>query len=189
MEKERIASVAKKLGVSTQAVYKKLAKLGNQVATELVKENGVTYLTAAGVETVVTAFGSKPQIDVSPVDNLVETLQKGINEKQAMIIGQQEMIRQLLEKQAEERQRTDSIIMKLAHDLEDTRRSALAIESKVNALLPKPDQVDLEILSRPVPPVKAWRPPAPRDPLEGAGLLTRAWVYLLHPEKMRRHVS
>jgi len=190
MENERIASVAKKLGVSTQAVYKKLAKLGDQVATELVKENGVTFLTVAGVELVVNAFGNKHLADVSPVGNLVETLQKGINEKQAMIINQQEMIRQLLEKQAEERQRTDTIIMKLAHDLEDTRRSALAIESKINALLPKPDSIDLEALSRPVPTVKPWTPTAKvSDPLEGAGLLTRAWVYLLEPEKLRRYAS
>jgi len=42
MENQKVASIAKKLGVSTQAVYKKLAKLGDLVATELVKENGAT---------------------------------------------------------------------------------------------------------------------------------------------------
>lgn len=59
------------------------------------------------------------------------------------------------------------------------------------ALLAAPRQDDnlFEILKKPVPPAKAWQPPVARDPLEGAGLLTRAWIYLLRPEKMRRHME
>ena len=159
MENQKIASIAKKLGVTTQAIYKKLAKIGNQVATELVKENGATWLTPKGVEILEESFVSKHLTDVpevATVGNLVATLQKNIEEKQSMIINQQDMIRQLLEKQTQERQRTDSIIMKLAHDLEDTRRSALAIEMKVDTLLPKRVEPNLEILNRPTPPAKAW---------------------------------
>lgn len=185
MEKEKIASVAKKLGVSTQAVYKKLVKLGDQVATELIKENGVTYLTAAGVEMLTASFAHKPAIEVSTVDNLVATLQKTIEEKQSMILNQQEMLKQLFEKQAEERQRTDSIIMKLAHDLEDTRRSALAIEMKVNTLLPKHTEIDQAILNQPPKPVAVWTPPARKDPLERAGVFEKVWAYFMEPERMR----
>ncbi len=190
MENQKVASIAKKLGVSTQAVYKKLAKIGDQVATELVKENGATWLTPKGVEILEEAFGNRHQPEVSTVDNLVATLQKGIDEKQAMIISQQEMIRQLLEKQAEERHRTDTIIMKLAHDLEDTRRSALAIEEKINALAYKPEPEIMEILNRPTPPIQTWQPPASKpDPLEGLGPIKRAWVKLVHPEMMRRNAA
>ena len=159
MENQKVSSIAKKLGVTTQAIYKKLAKVGKQIATELVKENGATWLTPKGVEILEDSFGNKHQDDVSEVatvGNLVATLQKNIEEKQSMIMNQQDMIRQLLEKQAGERQRTDSIIMKLAHDLEDTRRSALAIEMKVDTLLPKRVEPNLEILNRPTPPAKAW---------------------------------
>ena len=186
MENQKVASIAKKLGVTTQAVYKKLAKLGDQVATELVKENGVTWLTPRGVEILEDAFGNKLQTGVATGDNLVATLQKGIDEKQAMIINQQDMIRQLLEKQAEERKRTDSIIMKLAHDLEDTRRSALAIEMKVEALLPKPAEPLPEVLSRPAPAVQVWNPPKLKDPGEGMGLLRRVWVEFTDPARLRR---
>jgi len=190
MENQKVATIAKKLGVSTQAVYKKLAKVGDRVATELVKENGVTWLTPKGVEILEEAFGNKHQPEVSIVDNLVATLQKGIDEKQAMIISQQEMIRQLLEKQAEERHRTDTIIMKLAHDLEDTRRSALAIEEKINSLAYKPEPEIMEILNRPTPQVQIWQPPASKpDPLEGLGPIKRAWVKLVHPEMMRRNAA
>ena len=186
MENQKVSSIAKKLGVSTQAVYKKLAKLGDQVATELVKENGAAWLTPKGVEILEESFGNKHQPEVATVDNLVATLQKGIDEKQAMIINQQEMIRQLLEKQAEERHRTDSIIMKLAHDLEDTRRSALAIEMKVNALLPKPADPDPDVFTAPPKPVQPWNPPPTQDPTKGMGLLKRFWVEITHPERLRR---
>jgi hypothetical protein len=90
-------------------------------------------------------------------------------------------------RQAEDRQRSDSIIMKLAHDLEDTRRSALAIEMKVNSLLPAPKEAKFEVLQEPAPPVRAWKPPTPKpNPLDGVGVFKRVWIHLVHPEKLRR---
>lgn len=190
MENQKVATIAKKLGVSTQAVYKKLAKLGDLVATELVKENGATWLTPKGVEILEDAFGNKPPAEASSVGNLVATLQKGIDEKQAMIINQQEMIRQLLEKQAEERQRTDSIIMKLAHDLEDTRRSALAIEAKVNALTYKPEPEVPQEIAQPTQTIRAWQPTFDHaDPLAGVGFLERIWITLVAPERLRQQAE
>ena len=192
MENQKVSSIAKKLGVTTQAIYKKLAKVGKQIATELVKENGATWLTPKGVEILEDSFGNKHQDDVSEVatvGNLVATLQKNIEEKQSMIMNQQDMIRQLLEKQAGERQRTDSIIMKLAHYLEDTRRSALAIEMKVNTLLPKTAEPNFEILNRPALPVKAWNPPRVEDPVKSMGFLQRIWIEITQPERLRRQVG
>ena len=75
--------------------------------------------------------------------------------------------------------------MKLAHDLEDTRRSALAIESKVNTLLPKYNEIDQELLNQPPKPVAVWTPPARKDPLEKAGLFEKVWAYFMEPERMR----
>ena len=209
----KVAEVAEELGVSKAAVYKKVESFKEKLTPFLRQEGGKTYLSEEGVELLRQSVRAKkgtlwdqeladqPSASIfnqpSTSDpKLTSTFNQVVDELKAEIRQKNQTVDRLLSQleedrrsHAEERQRTDSIIMKLAHDLEDTRRSALAIESKVNALLPKPDQVDLEILSRPVPQVKAWQPTAPRDPLEGAGLFTRAWVYLMRPEKMRRHVS
>ena len=60
MNKEKVSSVAKQLGITTQAVYKKLAKIGNQIDKHLIKENGVTYLTDEGVELLRSTLQAKP---------------------------------------------------------------------------------------------------------------------------------
>lgn len=194
MSKEKVSAVAKKLGVTTQAVYKKLAKLGNQIDNQLVKEGGITYLTDDGIELLRATFANvtnKPQEDISSVGNLVATIQKAVDEKQAIIDKQQTMIEKLIANQAEERQRTDTIIMKLAHDLEATRKSALAIEAKVDALAKKPEKDPIvEVLNRPVTKIEPWKPPAEAgDPLEGLGLLQKMWVQFVEPQKMRRYDS
>ena len=177
MENQKVATIAKKLGVSTQAVYKKLAKLGNQVATELVKETGATWLTPKGVEILEESFGNKPKINIATVDNLVATLQKGIDEKQALIVSQQETIRQLLEKQAEERARADTIIMKLSNDLGCVR------------ILLEDTKKPIPLLAEPPEPVKVWQPEPKVDPLEGLAWYQRAWVQVFEPWKMRKYAS
>ena len=116
MNKEKVSSVAKQLGITTQAVYKKLAKIGNQIDNHLIKENGVTYLTDEGVELLRSTLQTKPQEQVSPVGNLVATLQKTAEERQSIIDKQQSLIEQLICNQTEERQRSDTIIMKLSND-------------------------------------------------------------------------
>jgi len=110
VNKEKVSSVAKQLGITTQAVYKKLAKVGNQIDDHLIKENGVTYLTDEGVELLRSTLQAKPQEQVSPVGNLVATLQKSAEEKQTIIDKQQSLIEQLICNQTEERQRSDTII-------------------------------------------------------------------------------
>lgn len=209
----KVAEVAEELGVSKAAVYKKVESYKGKLTPFLRQDGGKTYLSEDGVELLRQSIRGKKgtlwdqetsdQPSTSsfnqhstPDPRLTSTFNLAVDELKAEIRQKNQTVDRLLtqleedrRRHAEERQRTDSIIMKLAHDLEDTRRSALAIESKVNALLPKPDQVDLEMLKRPVPEVKAWQPPAPRDPLAGAGFLTRAWVYLLEPEKLRRYTS
>jgi len=121
VNKEKVSSVAKQLGITTQAVYKKLAKVGNQIDDHLIKENGVTYLTDEGVELLRSTLQAKPQEQVSPVGNLVATLQKSAEEKQTIIDKQQSLIEQLICNQTEERQRSDTIIMKLSNDLGNMR--------------------------------------------------------------------
>ena len=212
----KVSQAAEKLGLSKVSIHKwvkRLTLIENGLA---VKENGAVLLTdealrlieenhkswlpesekplseAAVNQTVnpsVNPAETPCKVNESLYDRLTDRFGEEVKFLREELSKRDTTIQQLISKQTEERQRTDSIIMKLAHDLEDTRRSALAIESKVNALLPKPDSIDLEMLSRPVPQVKPWTPPVARDPLEGAGLFTKAWIYLMRPDKMRRHVS
>lgn len=209
----KVSQAADKLGLSKVSIHKWVKRLTLIEKGLATKENGAVLLTdealrlieenhkswmpdpeTTSVEAAVNPTVNPPENPCKVNDSLYERLTDRFGEEVKFLREQlgkrDETIQQLINKQTEERQRTDSIIMKLAHDLEDTRRSALAIESKVNALLPKPDSIDLEVLNRPVPEVKPWTPPAKvPDPLEGAGLLTRAWVYLLEPEKLRRYAS
>ena len=113
------------------------------------------------------------------------------NECQAELKQKNQTIDKLLaqmeedrKRQAEERQRTDTIIMKLAHDLEATRKSALAIEAKVDALAKKPENDKIaEALSKKVPEVKAWEPAPKRKPQYS--FLQKFWYELIDPVKLR----
>lgn len=178
MNKEKVSSVAKQLGISTQAVYKKLARVGNQIDNHLIKENGVTYLTDEGVELLRATLQTRPQEKVSPVGNLVATLQKSAEEKQTIIDKQQSLIEQLVCNQTEERQRSDTIIMKLSNDL-GNMRTLLEETKKTHALL-----------SEPMKPIKPWEPVVKiKDPLENKSWLQKVWVEFFEPWKMRQHVS
>lgn len=183
MEKMKFSQVAKSLGVSLNSVYRKVKQSETELNGHVLKENGVTFLTLEGVEILKGLFSR-----LNPSETPETKEDPTIVHLKEIVGKQQKTIDNLIAKQAEERQRTDSIIMKLAHDLEDTRRSALAIEAKVNSLTYKPETKIPDNLNDPPAPVQVWHPTsASSDPLEGAGLLERVWVKLVHPERLRRH--
>ncbi len=155
-----------------------------QLNGHVIKENGVTFLTVEGVEILRGLFAR-----LNPGETLEKKEDSGIAHLKEIIGNQQRTIDNLITRQAEERQRSDSIIMKLAHDLEETRRSALAIEMKVDTLLEKPADPVPEILTRPATPVRPWSPPKKESPTEGMGFLERFWVGTIHPEQLRRHAE
>jgi hypothetical protein len=117
MEKLKVSQVAKMLGVSTQAVYKRLVTVGDSVATHLTKEKGITYLTLEGVSILKETLGNKPQMEVSPVGNAVATLENQVKEQKEIIGNQQHTIESLIFQQEESRKRTDTILMKLTTDI------------------------------------------------------------------------
>lgn len=176
MNKEKISSVAKKLGISTQAVYKKLAKIGDQVGSHLIKENGVTYLTDEGVDILRSTLQVRQPEPASPVGNLVETLQKSLGDKQALIDKQQALIDQLVRNQTEDRQRSDTIIMKLSNDL-GNMRTLLEENNKAKILLTQN--------LKPTKQVKPWEAPKVKDPLENKTWLQKMWIKYFEPWKMR----
>jgi hypothetical protein len=187
MEKLKINQVAQELGVTPAGVYKRLKTDPQLVENHVIKEKNTTFITREGIEILREAMQKTPPVSNSTSSQPVEP--GTVKHLQDVIANQQRTIDNLISCQAEERQRTDSIIMKLAHDLEDTRRSALAIEMKVNTLLEKPADPIPEILARPAPPVRPWTPPKGKSPAENMGLLERFWTGIVHPERLRRHAE
>ncbi|EKE13304.1 MAG: hypothetical protein ACD_13C00042G0003 [uncultured bacterium] len=123
MERLKVSQVAKKLGVTTQAVYKRLATVGEQIATHVTKEKGVTYLTTEGVEILREIFGTKPQEGISGVGNLVATLEGQLKEQKEIITNQQKTIEALIFQQEEARKRSDTILMKLTNDISSLQKT------------------------------------------------------------------
>ena len=210
MEWLKVVQVAEDLKVSKAAVYKRIESLRERLTPHLRQENGTTLISSDGFSLLQqsirqkkgTLWESKPEpLKVDSTFNqhsteslqLKETFNLVVEELKGEIRLKNQTVDRLLtqleedrRRQAEERQRSDSIIMKLAHDLEDTRRSTLAIEMKVNSLLPKIADPFTEIFNRPVAQVKAWSPPKVADPAARMGFLRRVWVEFTQPEQLRR---
>jgi uncharacterized protein YehS (DUF1456 family) len=182
MERLKINQVAQELGVTPAGVYKRLKTDFQLVEKHIVKEKNTTYLTREGIE-ILRELMQKPAVKEDstgsqPVEN--ET----VKYLQELIINQQSTINNLIASQNEQRERTDTIIMKLAHDLEVTRKSALAIEAKVDALASKPENKKVEeILKKPAPEIKPWEPAPKKEPqLSG---LKKLWYEFMNPVKLR----
>jgi hypothetical protein len=215
MEWLKIAQVAEDLKVSKAAVYKRVESLKEKLTPYLRQENGKTLISQEGFALLQqsirqkkgTLWEPKPnQVKVESTFNqqsneslqLKETFNQVVEELKTDVRQKNQTIDRLLgqleedrKRQAEERQRTDTIIMKLAHDLEATRKSALAIEAKVDALVKKPEKDLIEdFLKQPSPKIEAWTPPAKvEDPLSGMNWFQKAYVQIVEPWRMRRYVS
>ncbi|MBF0548553.1 MAG: hypothetical protein HQM08_29240 [Candidatus Riflebacteria bacterium] len=178
MEKLKIALVAQKIGVSTQAVYKKLAKVGNDLQPFLTKKNGITYFNSDGVDKLSELFGKPLTSNVATVGNQVET----IDFLKETVKFQQETINQLIAQneeerklRGEERQRTDTILLKLSNDV-STLQKALEYR-KVESAQPDPGEGRQRQNIK-----KVWK-----DPLEGMSLFQKILIKWFRPEQLRQH--
>lgn len=179
MEKIKISQVAKNLGVSLNSVYRKVKQSETKLNGHVVKENGVTFISTEGVEILRGLFSKLNPSETPEIKGV-----PGDSHLQEIISNQQRTIDALIAKhaeerarQAEERARADTIIMKLSNDLGSVR--TLLEEEK------KP----LAILNEPVKPIHAWKPESIKDPLEGLAWYQRAWVQVFEPWKMRKYAS
>ena len=212
MEEMKVSVAAKRLHLSKVSVHKWIKRLTLIEKGLARKENGAILLTAEALRVIEkhhlaknpdrsnTASGKdvNPGVKVSEKghnvnDKVYERLEERIDQEITFLRGElsrrDETINQLLTNQAEERQRTDSIIMKLAHDLEGTRKAALAIEAKVNSLAEKKKvEVDETLQAKPKP-FKPWKPSKTSDPLEGLSWFEKLWVQIAHPERCRKVVG
>lgn len=169
MEKLKITLVAQRIGVSTQAVYKKLQKVGNTLSPYLIKENGSTFFNSDGMEELSALFGKRLSEPVSTVTNQVD---KTINILEKELERKQETINQLISLNEETRRRSDTIIMKLTNQVNEFQK---VIEFRNTILNAEPPRT-----------LKPWQPSTAIDPLQGKSFLARLWVKIFEPEKLRR---
>ncbi|MDP2364072.1 MAG: hypothetical protein Q8M94_09915 [Ignavibacteria bacterium] len=166
MQKLKVSQVAKMIGISVATVYRKINSC-ETVKNHLIKEKGCLFLNEEGFEILKKSF----QKEEPPTTNdEAEYLKKIIDQQQGTI-------QELIARQAEERQRSDTIIMKLSNDLGSVRN--LLEEAKKPIAL-------LNELPKPVP---IWKPEKPKDPMEGMAWYQRAWVGVFEPWKMRKYAS
>lgn len=127
MEKFKVSQVAKDLGISPTAVYKKFKTSSELFQNHITKEKGITYVDREGFELVKNSLQKPAPEPVSSGSELVETLQKELDRKQGIIES-------LIAQQEAQRQRTDTILMKLTNDISTLQKS---LEYK--AIEPKPE--------------------------------------------------
>ncbi|MDD5487196.1 MAG: hypothetical protein PHW65_06555 [Dehalococcoidales bacterium] len=181
MEQLKINQVAQELGVTPAGVYKRLKTDFQLVEKHIVKERNTTFITREGVEVLRGLMQKSVTVEDSTSSQPVEN--QTIQYLKELVTNQQKTIDNLIASQNEQRQRTDTIIMKLTHDLEATRKSALAIEAKVDALAKKPEPEVVEALSKKVPEVRAWEPAPKKRPQ--LSFLQKFWYELMDPVKLR----
>lgn len=186
MERLKINQVAQELGVTPAGVYKRLKTDSQLVEKYIVKERNTTFLTREGVEVLRGLMQKTVAVEDSTSSQPVEN--QMLQYLQDLVSNQQKTIDNLIASQNDQRQRTDTIIMKLTHDLETTRKSALAIEAKVDALAkPFSQEIQIrEVFQKPLPEVKPWEPTEVKSPLVGKPWYKKLWVELFEPWKMRQ---
>lgn len=179
MKKVKIAQVAKTLGVSLNSVYRKVKLCETKLNGHVIKENGLTFISAEGVVILRSLFsrlnpGETPENKSFSVDTHL----------QEIIANQQRTIDALIaqhaeerNRQAEERARADTIIMKLSNDLGSVRNLLEEARKPIPLLCETPK------------PIPVWEPEKAKDPLEGLAWYQRAWVQVFEPWKMRRYAS
>lgn len=90
---------------------------------------------------------------------------------------------------ADENRQIKQTMGAILEEVKAVRTENAALRGQVALLMPPKRDELFEVLNRPAEPVKVWKPEPKADPLEGAGILTRAWAHLVHPEKLRRHTE
>jgi len=178
LEHVKIAQVAKTLGVSLNSVYRKVKQSEEKLNGHILKENGVTYVTAEGVAILRGLFAKlNPGETVeNKEDSATSCLREIISNQQRTLDA---LIAQHAEeraRQAEERSRADTIIMKLTHDVGKMQKM---LEER------KPEPVQAKTFAEVKPEVKPWEPKKVASPLVGKSWYQKLWVELFEPWKMR----
>jgi hypothetical protein len=175
LEHVKIAQVAKTLGVSLNSVYRKVKQSEEKLNGHILKENGVTYVTAEGVAILRGLF-----VKLNPGETVENKEDFATNYLREIISNQQRTLDALIAqhaqeraRQAEERSRADTIIMKLTHDVGKMQKM---LEER------KPEPVQVKAFAE----VKPWEPKKISSPLAGKPWYQKLWVEIFEPWKMRQ---
>ena len=170
MEQVKISQVAKILGVSLNSVYRKVKQNETKLNDELIKTNGVTYVTKEGIEILRGLFAK-----LNPNESATNKEDSSISCLKEIIANQQKTLDSLIARQSEERARADAIIMKLTQDV-----------GKVQKLLEerKPEAV-IEKTFAEVKPKVNLREKKVNNPLTGKTWYQKLWIEFFEPWKLR----
>lgn len=170
MEQVKISQVAKILGVSLNSVYRKVKQNETKLNDELIKTNGVTYVTKEGIEILRGLFAK-----LNPSESATNKEDSSISCLKEIIAKQQKTLDSLIARQSEERARADAIIMKLTQDV-----------GKVQKLLEerKPEAV-IEKTFAEVKPKVNLREKKVNNPLTGKTWYQKLWIEFFEPWKLR----
>ncbi|MDD2796853.1 MAG: hypothetical protein PHE76_02740 [Candidatus Pacebacteria bacterium] len=170
MEQVKISQVAKILGVSLNSVYRKVKQNETKLNDELIKTNGVTYVTKEGIEILRGLFAK-----LNPSESATNKEDSSISCLKEIIANQQKTLDSLIARQSEERARADAIIMKLTQDV-----------GKVQKLLEerKPEAV-IEKTFAEVKPKVNLREKKVNNPLTGKTWYQKLWIEFFEPWKLR----
>ncbi len=201
MEGLKVSQVAENLKLSKVSIHKWVKRLTLLEKGLAYKENGTVYLKSEGIEAIKVnqkVNGNNPQKiavdapvnqvvnphkpDVNLYDKLTERFTSEVVFLKKELEKRDETINRLLTTQGEERQRTDTIIMKLTNDVGNLQK---LIEHKTQ----EKDQKAFEVLQKEIPVIQAWKPEPPADPLQGLGFFEKIWVQFIEPQKLRRYDS
>lgn len=162
MEKYRISAVAKELKLSVTTVYKHVHRLENRLESHITKENGVTYISNAGLQilkdylatTQTTAIVTVPanREELSQIDTRLGGIEK------VMLIMAEE-------------------VKNSRREIESVRQENAVLRSQLLQLLPPID---------PPKQITPWHPELPKDPLEGKTWLEKQWIAFFRPWEMRQ---
>ncbi len=170
MEQVKISQVAKILGVSLNSVYRKVKQNETKLNDELIKTNGVTYVTKEGIEILRGLFAK-----LNPSESPTNKEDSSISCLKEIIANQQKTLDSLIARQSEERARADAIIMKLTQDV-----------GKVQKLLEerKPEAVIEKTFAEVKPKVNP-REKKVNNPLAGKTWYQKLWIEFFEPWKLR----
>lgn len=165
MERIRVSTLAKGLGTSTTTIYKHMKRLDQRLSNHITKDGGVTFITTEGVG-ILKASIQATTISPAPSVTLPVPVQT----------------------------HTMVDLSPIVNRLESMERGFMVMVEEIKGLKQENAALRLRLEPPPLPtafhetpkPVKAWTPTPKPDPLEGAGIFERAWIYLVQPEKLRR---
>ncbi|MCK5684089.1 HTH domain-containing protein [bacterium] len=215
MERLKVKQVEEKLGVSKVTIYKKIKKLKKQLKEHIIKRNGTTLLTqeavniiekdlnkkrvnstkdnennnAKGASKVNSKFTSKLNESLQKMMELqLEKAEKQIDNREEELKRKDKMMNKLIEAQTQERERTDTIIMKLTQDLEQSRKQ---IENKTASEIKKEEtkKTDKVISIKEFVETKVDKKIEKKkivDPLQGRSALYKIYVKMFYPYKLRK---